>query len=697
MSDQFIETPQAAAHRLTNNAIYQRFKPEALHEYTDQAGNALHWRVRLKNPETGEKFIRPMKLDREIGYVIGEPEYPDGKPLYNLQNLISQPDDPVIICEGEWCVDKLKELGILAVTSGSADSTTRADWKPLANRSIVIWPDNDEAGKRFADTAITELRKLDCSIRQVKVEDLNLPLKGDVVDWLAINPYATKADILSIPTFDAQEALLCNNSNEQIEDDKIEEEKSHKQNQVSVLVDFVVTRAELFHDKNAVVYAQDLTTRETRRLDGRTFKDWLVANFYESTGKSPREQSMREALNTLSGLARHKGQCHDVYVRVAKDSKNNDVYFLDLGEPGQSRAIRIAAGNWEIITDPPVRFLRPETLRPLPTPIAHNDLSLLWKMVNIPENDRLLVITWLIECLRPDTPFPILELIGEQGSAKSTTQTMLRRLIDPNACDLRAAPKTAEDIFVSAGVNWLVSYENISHLSPQIQDALCVLATGGGYAKRKLYSDADESVITVKRPIALNGISATVTAQDLLDRTISIETPLIDERVETTELWRAYEAELPNFLGALLTIFSQALACLPTIRLAAANRPRLVEFARLGVAIAETQGKTAEEFLTQFNASRQESIARTIDASPVASALIEWFESRGKCTTILPVKHLFEEIENKKPNNTDTWPRSAKGFADALRRVAPALRQMGIGCRSLGKTGSYISWEIKAL
>src|SRR5205807_5649070 len=270
-----------------------------------------------------------------------------------------------------------------------------------------------------------------------------------------------------------------------------------------------------------------------------------------------------------------------------------------------------------------------------------------------------------------------------------------RRLIDPNACDLRAAPKTVEDVFVSAGVNWMTSYENISHLSGPMQDAVCVLATGGGFATRKFYTNADESVIVVKRPVVLNGISAAVTAQDLIERTVSVETPVIRERTETIALWRMFEAEHGRLIGALLDIVAAALARLPGVYQPPEERPRLAEFARLGMAIAEALGGKGHDFMVQFNASRLESIARTIDASPVASALIDWFEGRDRRTAEMSVKDLFEEVGRQKPSNTDAWPKSAKGFGDALRRAAPALRPLGIECRSLGKIGGAVRWTVE--
>lgn len=469
-----------------------------------------------------------------------------------------------------------------------------------------------------------------------------------------------------------------------------EADADEKVSQASALVAFVEGHAELFHDQNGDVFAESKDTHETRRLDGRQFKDWLVSHFYEKTGKSPRDQSTREALSTLSGLGRFRGECRDVFIRVAM---HENAYFLDLAESGKNRAVRISAGKWAIVSDAPVRFIRPETLRPLPEPKPGGDLDLLWKIANIPNDSRLLVLAWLSECLRPDTPFPILELMGEQGSAKSTTQAALRQLIDPNACNLRAAPKAVEDMFVGAGASWLVSYENISHLSAPMQDALCVLATGGGFAKRKLYSDADESVITVKRPVVLNGISVAVTAQDLVDRTLSIETPVIRERVETTELWRNFDASHGELLGALLDVVAAALDLLPNISIPAAERPRLAEFARFGMAVAVATGKRGADFMRQFNACRQEAISRTLDASPVATAVLSWCEQNptGAQDT---AGNFMNRMEAFKPQRVESWPWSAKGFADALRRAAPALRQHGIECRSLPKTGGIIRWKI---
>ncbi len=199
------ETPQQAARRLADGAISKGCKPQALHEYTDRDGTTLHWRIRLKHPTTGEKWIRPMKLNG-AGYTLGEPEYPDGKPLYRLHDLATRPDDTVIVVEGEWCADALPKAGALATTSGAADSAEKADWSIMAGRTVTIWPDNDGAGRRYADAVASILLAMGCTVRIIDVDALNLPSKGDAVDWLKANPGATMADIAALPTVEALQA-----------------------------------------------------------------------------------------------------------------------------------------------------------------------------------------------------------------------------------------------------------------------------------------------------------------------------------------------------------------------------------------------------------------------------------------------------------------------------------------------------------
>ena len=69
----------------------------------------------------------------------------------------------------------------------------------------------------------------------------------------------------------------------------------------------------------------------------------------------------------------------------------------------------------------------------------------------------------------------------------------------------------------------LVSYENLSSVTADKQDALCTILTGGGLSTRTLHTNAGETLLKVKRPVVVNGINPVITSPDLVDRFISIE------------------------------------------------------------------------------------------------------------------------------------------------------------------------------
>src|SRR5688572_9620032 len=107
---------QEAARRLAAGPLRDGYKPQALHEYTDAEGGLLFARMRLKHPETGDKWIRPVTPNGDGGFTMGEPPFPSGKPLYRLHELARLPGEPVVVVEGELCADALAALGLLATT-----------------------------------------------------------------------------------------------------------------------------------------------------------------------------------------------------------------------------------------------------------------------------------------------------------------------------------------------------------------------------------------------------------------------------------------------------------------------------------------------------------------------------------------------------------------------------------------------------
>lgn len=191
---------QQAADRKAFAMRKKGFVCEALHAWCAEDGEVVFWRLRYRHPTTGEKWIRPMYW-KDSQFIAGEPAAPStGKLLYRLPELrAADSTQPVWIVEGEKCVDKLAELGMIATTSGGAGSADAADWTALSGRHCILWPDNDKPGSDYADVVITKLRALDCQVKRIDVTALDLPENGDCVDWLNQHPSATAADLLTLP------------------------------------------------------------------------------------------------------------------------------------------------------------------------------------------------------------------------------------------------------------------------------------------------------------------------------------------------------------------------------------------------------------------------------------------------------------------------------------------------------------------
>lgn len=442
--------------------------------------------------------------------------------------------------------------------------------------------------------------------------------------------------------------------------------------------------AELFSDEGvSYICATIGRRRATLRVESPEFARLLRNWFYEAHESSATQPAITEARSTLAARACFNDSHRKVYMRTGKAG---GALYLDLGtEDGQ--AVEITAQGWRLVDSPPVYFFRPRGMLPLPLPERGGSLSTLFTFINLPRDVQPLLLGWLIGSLRPDGPFPLLAVHGEQGSGKSTACRMLRELIDPHTAALRSVPRDERGLFIATRHTWLLGFDNLSTLAPWLSDALCCLATGSAYTARELYSDDAEVVFLAKRPILLNGIEELATRADLLDRCILLNLQSIaeDRRRSEAELWTDFRAARPQLFGALLDALSCALRELPNVKLH--RSPRMADFAAWATAAEPALGLEPGAFVTAYFQNISAASDLPLEESAIAAPLRVLLEKQGPmldgsgptwtgtATELLTALRSCALDEHKRQSN---WPKNPQALSGQLRRLAPNLRQKGI-------------------
>lgn len=437
--------------------------------------------------------------------------------------------------------------------------------------------------------------------------------------------------------------------------------------QAVVLTDIGKTH-HLFHDEGGDPFAK--VGGGAYAVGGVEYRELLGREYYRLSGKGANRNAIADAVNTLSAIAKFDGPQEPVFLRVgARDGG----IVIDSGGPDW-RCYVVAPGRWGVEPNSPVHFRRAGKQTPLPDP-TKPDFARLWRHINVAKEHRVLVAGWLLGALRPQGPYAVLLLNGEQGTGKSLASRKLKALTDPSASPLRAPPKDERDLLVAATNSWVLALDNLSGVDHQLSDALCRIATGGALAGRRLYSDADEILIELQRPVILNGIDEIATRPDLAERCLHIALPPIRERVTEADLQEAWREDAGAIFAALLDGLALALERVELMELG--SLPRMADFARFAAAGMPALGFTEQEFITAYRQNQAEAIEAGLESSPIGSAIRAFMASRttwaGSGAELL--RHLADlggETYAK------SWPRSPKGLSNALKRLAPSLRHVGI-------------------
>jgi hypothetical protein len=433
----------------------------------------------------------------------------------------------------------------------------------------------------------------------------------------------------------------------------------------------------LFHDERHVSYARLRNSpSQILRLRTTEMRPKLAGLLWEAEGKVPGSEAVSSALNVLQFLA-SKGPMHPLNNRVAW---HDDVIWLDLTDENW-RAVRITEKDWTIEVEPPTLFRRYPSQLPLPTPVHGGNPWKLLAYVNVRQRDQLLFMVYVATLFIPGIPHVILLLHGPQGSTKTTLQTLVKDLVDPSAIGVSTLPRDERELIQALDHAYLNYFDNVSSLNPWISDALCRATTGAGFSKRQLYTDDEDVIYRLQRPIGMNGINVTAERPDLLDRCILIELDSVpdEKRRQLREVQAKFREDLPNVLGGFLdTIVKALMFPEPTLD----RTHRMADFLSWGCRIAVALGRSDEKFLLAYEENIREAAEEATRADVVAEVLLEYLDAtkdrawEGSATALLGELRLKADKLHISTRQKE-WPKGSNALTRRLRRLKDSLSRIG--------------------
>jgi hypothetical protein len=187
--DIILPAPQPLPATLTHP---KHGRPSAIWRYHN-AGGELLFAVARFDPPGARKEILPLTCGAD-GWRWKAPPAP--RPLYGLRDLAQRSAAPVLVVEGEKAADAAGKIfpdHVAIAWHGGAQALTKADWSALQGRRVVIWPDNDEPGRKAAAGVAKAATAAGAeNVALVTVPD-HWPEKWDLADEL---PEGATADTL---------------------------------------------------------------------------------------------------------------------------------------------------------------------------------------------------------------------------------------------------------------------------------------------------------------------------------------------------------------------------------------------------------------------------------------------------------------------------------------------------------------------
>ena len=331
---------------------------------------------------------------------------------------------------------------------------------------------------------------------------------------------------------------------------------------VKLLVRAHFEHAGAFLKSNGIPYLQAADGQVIELLE----ESAVLRSSLRALGIQGDDPLLRGIIQELSDHTLQTGRNHEVHWFGHLDSKANTAYLHDQG----SHVYRITGESIQELplTASPVGFRqsrhRVEFHLPEEVPGSRRFKDEILGIIPFQDqafparSQRLLLWAYMVSLLIPGhfPTRPILLAVGPTDSCKTSTLKLLGRTLLGSGFDVSQEVKDPRDFASMAKNTYVVAIDNVdSGLNSKLIDLLCLLATGGTYQMRKLYSNSDLVEIPLTSFFWISSRNPSFSREDLATRFLPIELqpPPFSERILERELAERVASGRSTYLRELVT------------------------------------------------------------------------------------------------------------------------------------------------
>lgn len=468
-----------------------------------------------------------------------------------------------------------------------------------------------------------------------------------------------------------------------------------------------------FEDENGRHYVILRTGRrpEAVPLESEQIADAIRAEALRSSGRMIGKDAIETVRSMLRNVARAQPK-REVFQRIGTACGGTD-YLIDLGDLDGHMA-RVNAAGVTVETNDTIPFRRGRGYGTLPLPVLPSDALQAWESVapmveNVPEADKLPVVAAVVEYMRADSPHPILEFFGPEGSGKSAAAERIAQAIDPFDGQLPSTGQEERDMIAAAQGRLVVLMDNVSRMGPGSEDLICRTSTGGAVVQRAYYTNAESLTLRIHAALIITAITPQLRQSDTIDRTLRVAITKPRAYRPEAEVRAEYAAKMPEVLGGLLFFLHISTRDRPVIAPQRVWKHRMVDWNQTGEAIAQALGHPSGYFVDLMTGKRQRAATDYIEGDTFARTLIKalntwgteakpaeklpsyrhWQKTPGWCAAQIKGRVFIvataQAICSAITKHCDDWtsrgtplPGTARATTGALQRVQGVLGRAGI-------------------